>query len=473
MDNGFVVVDIGAVRMAVPVAEVVQGIATPARLDVLPRRGAAAGAGAIIGLFNHLGQPLALLDLALWVKFGDDDTPRRYRRALIVRADGHTVAIAVDAVRGLHRIGADSITRISHDVDQNEIFHSVARCTGIDGVVNVLDVRRLMALAMTWSADEAGAREASAVAAPRFCAATHVRAAYAVVAGSGCGIGFALADLREVLPAPALDAFHAPLTEGLCRWRGRHLPVTSIAKIMPALAASAPSAPTLMAVFERDGMALGVLIDQVPVIRHFTVGANDTDGADGANGANGVDDAGHADGADLAVADGGASPEQLVHLVDMAALLARFPERALSLAAAAVDSGPAARRNPSSHIVFAADGVVSTPIDGIEALLPLPALAPGAAHMAWRGNAIALHDLRAAPGERGTVIVVNGRHAPLGFIVDAVQALVQARAGRLSHLALAGRGAVELMTVGAGAGRGGGEATYATRDLAQLARTLG
>ena len=174
------------------------------------------------------------------------------------------------------------------------------------------------------------------------------------------------------------------------------------------------------------------------------------------------------------MADGGASPEQLVHLVDMAALLARFPERALSLAAAAVDSGPAARRNPSCHIVFAADGVVSTPIDGIEALLPLPALAPGAAHMAWRGNAIALHDLRAAPGERGTVIVVNGRHAPLGFIVDAVQALVQARAGRLSHLALAGRGAVELMTVGAGAGRGGGgEATYATRDLAQLARTLG
>ena len=458
MDNGFVVVDIGALRMAVPVAEVVQGIATPARLDVLPRRGAAAGAGAIIGLFNHLGQPLALLDLALWVKLGDDDAPRRYRRALIVRADGHTVAIAVDAVRGLHRIGADSITRISHDDDQDEIFHSVARCAGIDGVVNVLDVRRLMALAMTWSGDgrmENAAAATAPLAARPETAPAPATVAYGVVAGSGCGIAFPLADLLELLPAPALDTFQSPLTAGLCLWRGRHLPVTSLARCLPALAVTT-DAPTLMAVFERDGLALGVLIDQVPAIRHFAAGADD---------------------AMTAIADGAA----LVHLVGMAGLYARFPERALSRAAAQVTtshhSNDSERSNRSSHIVFDADGVTSTPIDGIEAVLPLPTLSPGAAHMAWSGAAIALHDLRAAagavPGGAGTVIVVRGRYQALGFIVGAVQALVQARAGRLSRLAMAGRGMVDLLTVDQASSSGARQTTYATRDLAQLARTLG
>ncbi len=446
----FVLVDVGAVLVAVPVRDVVQGIAWPERLDLLPRRD---HGGAARGVFDYLGDSVAMLDLSLWVDTGAGrDGSHRYPRALIVRAgfgSSQQVAIAVDAVRGLHKVAAGAITRISHDDGADEIFHSVARCAGIEGVANVLDVERLMALARTWSGGEAAVQREAAAA--EVVATT----TYGVVDGDGCRIAFPVCDLLEVLPAPALDPFQSPLTEGLCMWRGRHLPVTSVVKCFPALArADRNKAAPLLAVFERDGLALGVLVDQVPTIRKFQARAEMHQGA-----------------ALTAIADDGGG---LVHLVELAALYSRFPERALSRGgstppAAASAAAANAATNACSHIVFDADGVASTPVTGIEAVLPLPPLAPGARHMAWRGQAIALHDLRGQTGAKGTVIVVKGEQAPLGLIVDAVQALVQARAGRVSRLAMAGRGVVDLLTTGAGSG----QATYSTRDLAQLARTLG
>jgi chemotaxis signal transduction protein len=66
---------------------------------------------------------------------------------------------------------------------------------------------------------------------------------------------------------PALLPFPSAQAEGLCAWRGRHVPVTSLGKCYPALARNADRAPPLLAVFECDGAALGVLIDRVPQIR--------------------------------------------------------------------------------------------------------------------------------------------------------------------------------------------------------------
>ena len=456
----FVLVDVGAVLMAVPVQHVVQGIAWPRKLDLLPRRGdkgSGGAAGASCGVFNYLGAALAMLDLSLWVDVGAGHGKRAWPRALIVRAGGCQVAIAVDAVRGLHKVAADAVTRISHDDNGEQIFHSVVRCAGIDGMANVLDVPRLMALAATWSgAPTATAAVQAAQAAPAGAAKRPApRASYGIIDGDGCRIAFPVSDLLEVLPAPALEPFQSPLTEGLCRWRGRHLPVTSVFKCFPALAGAPRRPPSLLAVFERDGQALGMLIDQVPAIGSFDAHAGSEE-----------QEAQHT----VAVADAESS---LVHLVGMAALYARFPERALSRADGAVTAAaaPHANTNPCSHIVFEADGVASTPIDGIEAVLPRPPLAPSATHMAWRGQAIVLRDLRkreSADGADGggTVIVVSAGVAPVGFVVDAVRALVQPRAGRMSRLAMPGRGVVDLLTTG----DGGAQITYSTRDLAQLAR---
>lgn len=467
-DASFVMIHIGAVLVAVPVQDVVQGVAWPERMDLLPRRASAA-----CGVFDYADQPVAMLDLALWVDLGGDSTApaaadtakaatataaaarkQRYPRALIVRSGGHMVAIGADAVHGMQKIAQAAITRISHDDNSEEIFHSVARGPQIDGVANLLDVQRLMALARTWSGDAGVATERSDAAA----VARALQRQFGVVAGEDCSIGFPVADLVEVLPAPALTPFQSPLTEGVCIWRGRHVPVTSIAKCFPHLATAGitRSAP-LLALFERDGLALGVLLDEVPVIRAFDQ----------------PEQSEQREQLDVcAIAD---SNGTLVHLVGLDALYARFPERLLSREVAQAENASRSagtsrdNSNASSHIVFEADGVASTPIEGIEAVLSLPALAPGATHIAWRGAALPLHDLRARTGDKGAVIVVQGKQAPLGFIVDAVQALVQPRAGRLSRLSMPGRGMVDLLTT---ASATGGQTTYSTRDLAQMARAL-
>ena len=164
IDANFVMIHIGAVLVAVPVQDVVQGVAWPERMDLLPRRASAA-----CGVFDYADQPVAMLDLALWVDLGGASTApaaagegtataaaarkQRYPRALIVRSGGHMVAIGADAVHGMQKIAQAAITRISHDDNSEEIFHSVARGPHIDGVANLLDVQRLMALARTWSGE--------------------------------------------------------------------------------------------------------------------------------------------------------------------------------------------------------------------------------------------------------------------------------------------------------------------------------
>ncbi|WP_426109803.1 chemotaxis protein CheW [Massilia sp. PWRC2] len=449
-----VLVEIGAVLVAVPVQHVVHGLPWPQRLAPLPRRDSAA-----CGVFEYQGQQLAMLDLARWLALGGAPRSHAYPRALIVRDAGLTVAFAVDAVRGLQKFGADAITQLSHDDNAEELFHSVARCADGD-VANLLDIGRLMALARTWSADAGATAVATGASAP--AAATRQRQRCALIAGRGCQIAFPVTDLMAVIDAPPLARIQSALSEGVAQWRGRHVPVTSIAKCLPALALApvALAAPPLLAVFERDGLALGILVEQVPVIGTVAAGAAVT-----------ADDAGVS-----AITDDGGG---LVQLVDMDALYARFPERVLSHAASIALGSPLSARlggastsptNACSHIVFDAGGMASTPIDGIEAVLPLPPLAAGATHMAWRGAALALRDLRAAAGHqapaRGTVIVAQGAAAPVGFIVDAVHALVQARAGRLSRLSLPGQGVVELLSTESASGA----VSYSTRDLGQLAR---
>lgn len=475
----FVLVDIGAVLVAVPARDVLHGIAWPDPLTGLPRRDSPA-----CGVFDYQGQPLAMLDLALWVKLGAAPRANGHPRALVVRAAGHTV----DAVRGLQKFSLDALTRISHDDNLDEIFHSVARGPNGD-LANVLDVQRLMALARTWSGSAETDVDDSDVAAPRARAAPQ---RFALVPGTGCQLAFPVADLVAVIAAPTLARFQSALSDGICQWAGRHLPVTSIAKCWPALASTPVALPPLLAVFERDGLALGVLIDQVPMIRAFHVDAAAVAAAAAAAAAPEQVADGAGVGA-LTDVDGG-----VVRLIDMDALYARFPERLLSrvadaahkLAAGTASSRMTAMTNSSSHILFDAGGMASTPIDGIEAVLSLPPLEAGATHMAWRGEALLLRDLRArAPANAnadadadanvdadataatptqtpGTVIVVQGAAAPVGFIVDAVHALVQPRAGRISRLALPGQGLVDLLTAESAAG----QTTYSTRDLAKLAR---
>jgi hypothetical protein len=164
---------------------------------------------------------------------------------------------------------------------------------------------------------------------------------------------------------------------------------------------------------------------------------------------------------------------QPVLLLDIPALLARFPEAALGRSgAAAGQPGPAKqakeRVNSTAYIVFEADGLAATPIDGLEEILPLPADVPGrppAATLAWRGKAIALADLRPLanpvhPGSPGLVVVMlrDGRHC--ARIITHVHLIIPPHTGRLFRMSL-GDNELEFIHIGEGAD----QASYRTVRL--------
>lgn len=431
----FVFADVGELKLAVPLESVLGAVVWPA-LSRLPRR-----AGALCGVFQYFGQAIGLLDLALWLDIGaarQHCTP--YHRALILRQDGRRVAIGVDHLSGLLTLPSAAVERISHDDDGQELFHSTLRRPHGEGLASLLDVGRLLTLAQTWSAEGDGSANEAVETSTAEQGALRQRLAFGVVAGTGCKIGFAVVDLAEVVPAPPLQRFYSPLTEGLCRWRDRHLPVTSLAKCFPGLAPAPVAAAPLMAVFERDGRALGMLIDRVPEIMWLAL---PDDAAMQAHAADGT----------------------VVHLIGGAALHARFPETVLSQHAAQIEapSASGSPRNQSSLLVYEAGGCAATPLDGIEAVLRLPQLAAGASHMPWRDGVMALRDLRSSKDGDGTVIVIRDSKPQLGVIVDAVRTIVPAHAGRLARIAIAGSAPTELLTIGAGSD----QMTYTIRDLRQ------
>lgn len=643
--------------LAVPAALVRQALDWPLRLAPLPYHGN--GNGAIIGVFMHQQQPVPLIDLARWVDTGASAgdaaaaaaaastvaaqtsmqtaaaasasvtalaavatlaaSPRPYRRVLVLREGGNTVAVGVDRVRGMQTVGAGAVSRVAHHDDPSQLFHSVARCAGIDVPVNLLDVTRLMALAKIWSAEpgcsdadtrssgkcngdadgsaaagdagavvsagsagkatavfatvtdalaepvagvagDASAAEDSAAPADWFAAADsavtansriaadsvaaapavmaqHLLArpdgvdgaiaaapsmsvgrgavrAYGVIRMAACRIGIPIDELAEVLAAPPLQPLFSPRTQGSCSWRGRHVAVTTLQRCLPMLAeraaamtarraspgmaaaatsagpaaaiamAALASTPPLLAIIQRHGLALGLLIDHVPLIVQVETPATTPPLT--------------------MVADADGEP---LHLLDLGWLFARLPEAAISGIAApvhvpATDHGASDRANTSGHLVFEADGLACTALDSIEAVLRLPVLSDGASHLPWRGTVLALHDLRRATAGAGSgsagvggslvrggsgatggvgskggkgdmddsgaaaVIVVRGAQGLLGVVVSAVRSMVQAGAGSISRLAVAGRGEVELLTTGSGAA----QVSYQRLDLPALAQ---
>lgn len=383
-----VLAEAGDRLLALPLDCVVGATAWPARLERLPRRG-----GAVCGLIEHFGTPLALLDLALWVELGrpSADSPT-YSRALLLRQRGRSVAIGVDQLRGLQAVRPSAVVRLHYDDDGAQIFHSTVRCPGNDQLASLLDVDRLMTLAQTWSAlgdrERAGeqarastglstapagsmpaagqaveaagvalaARAVSAVSAVSAASAASavstvstastasaasvpMQTVFGVVPGRHGRIGFAVADLAAVVPAPSLLPFHSPRTEGLCEWRGRHVPVTSIAKCFPELAADAEAAPTLMAVFQHDGLFVGLLLHHLPAL---------------------VTLAAPTDGATLHVH--GDSDGQLTYLLSAQLLHARIPEGALSRQPARGPSKPPTSGRPTRKACWSTMPVAARPL---------------------------------------------------------------------------------------------------------------
>lgn len=438
---------VGAVRLAIPVETVVQAIAVPDKPALLPRR-----QGALCTIVLHEGAPLPVVDLARWVEVGAASAhSTASARILVLRADGRSVGLQVDALAGLVEVPVAAIARLHHDDHPEELFHSAVRVADSDGdgdgdgILSLLDVERLATLAATWHAADAPAPGPAAT-----CPGASVEAAtcdYALLQLDGLRLGIAAAGMVEVMPMPALERFGEGIDGAWCLWGGRHLPVLA-AGALPGLP-PAQDAP-LLAVVEHAGLVLGLPARAVLALQAFA--AFDT--ARGALTATVYD----ADGAEL-------------RLLDSAALFARFPEALLSrqddvAGSARASSQDSGKPNDIAYVVYEAAQTAATPIAAITQIL---AQAPGAlgATMAWRGAALPLVDLRApAQAEAaGHVLVVGTDVDAAGYVVSRVAHLVPAGGGRVYRLGAASGRAVEFVTVDGV----DGEASYRIVALGRVA----
>lgn len=402
-------VRIDAVDVGIAADAVVQALPQPDALAAPPRR-----AGALAGVVDHGGVLVPVVDLARWVETGE----RQDRRILILRDGGRLLGLRVSAVGGLVDVASDAVTRLHHDDDADEVFHSVARSPETGRVLNVLDVGRLAALACAW---HGGAAMASGSPPPP---AAHDRRTYAVLDAGTLRLGVPAGALAEVIAMPS----RAAIGDGAwCTWRGRHLAIVPPAAVDPALGDVGAG---LLAVLEHDGLALGVPVRATLRLADFVPAATvyDDDGAE-------------------------------VRLVDVAALFARRPEADLSRSAhaAAPAQARAGKPNDAAYVVFDADGLAATPLDALERVLPLVDT-PGAT-MRWGDQTIAVIDLRRpnhVPAEDGQVLVVRAGERRVACVAARVHVMIPAGGGQLYRL---GAGAF-IMT-----DDGGERASYRIVDL--------
>lgn len=434
---------LGAVHLGIPVDAVVQAIPLPDTPAFLPRRH-----GALRGVVEHLGALVPVVDLARWVEVGTAN-PSGQARILVLRDGGRTIGLQVDAVGGLVDVPAHMVTRLHHDDNPDDVFHSAARSPEDGRILSLLEVGRLADLALAWSRTGQDATDADGNAAMASSPASPSAAAriWALLQTGHGRLAVAPGDLTEVIAMPALERFGGGIDGLWCNWRGRHLPVLPAGVLTPGQPAG-DGTDRLLAVIEHAGLALGV-----PVRAALQMCALEGDGLPAPDGVT----------ATLFDADG-----TELRLLDTARLFARFPEASLSKAndAARQAGKPAPQRaaNPVGYIVFDADGLGAAPVGAIEQILPLTA--PAGATMDWRGAAITVTDLRGAAsgpegGAAGNVLVVRGAGRHVGFVVARVHSLIPPGTGTLYRMGGPGGQGMAFITTG----EGSEQASYRIVDL--------
>lgn len=394
---------IGAVWVGIPAESVLQAVTLPPAPALLPRRH-----GALLGVVEHEGRLVPVVDLARWVDVGtapeDGQTgPAAAARVLILHAGGRTIGLKADTVGGLAAVAAHTVTRLHHDDCADEVFHCAVREPASGRILSLLDVERLARLAAAWHQD-AGSAPDSVMPAATADEPPPLARSYAVLQAGAARLALAADALREVLHMPALEPLGSGM--GYCTWRGRHVPVLAHAALgLDAMADGA--APALLAIVEHGGLALGL-----PV---------------------------HA----------------ALRLLDETRLFARFPEAELSrdpgtgggVRPGTVHGHEQDRRaaNATAYIVFEGDGMFATAIDTVERIVSLrEAATDGNGAMAWEGRTIPMRDLRTGDAAavvdaaRGDVMVVRSGGACVGYVVSRVHLLLPPGSGRVYRMGGAG-----------------------------------
>jgi chemotaxis signal transduction protein len=264
---------------------------------------------------------------------------------------------------------------------------------------------------------------------------------------------FRIADAHVALPAANVGELlrRVPLRKeliahdgvlGLCEWRGRLVPVVDLAAALHALPAG-DAAAWLCIVCEGE-LAIGLVMHEVLELARIAPDAGRP---------------GHAPAAERSVVGRRlVTGERTLQVIDVAALLRRYAETAISAkGASAAQARKMADPAAPAYMVFDAGGMFAAPIDGVQEVVALPdELRPrlGAgipATLQWREQPVPVmpiaDSLVALPAQAARQLVVlrqGGRLAALA--IAGVKAMVPRGTAHRNRMRLQGR-PVEVISI--------------------------
>ncbi|MRW91485.1 hypothetical protein GJ699_15945, partial [Duganella sp. FT80W] len=381
----------------------------------------------------------------------------RHRRVLLLRDGARVAALQVDALEPMASLPSSAVIRLCHDDDPDQLFHSAAVLPDSGALLALLDVASLFDLSRSWC-DAAGLAADHATSAANDAAHAADAQTWALIDACGETLALCAEHVAEVLPMPPLQAFMGGSGVALCQWRGGHLAVLPLPRLLGR--DDHPPAP-LLAVLRLGEHTLGLPVKEVRELRQLPAAPQGVRS----------EGAGRLPCLTIHDADGAT-----LRLVDSAALFAMHPESALNLEPEPQRGG--GERNEQTYMVVDAGGKLALPIGACEEVLQaapeecVPAPDGGHATLNWRGGTIAVHDLRQPVGSasrRGKValVVLRTDSAPVALAVDQVVSMIPPGAAELNRLQRAGE-TVELLILSDDSG----SATYRVADPASLLRRV-
>jgi chemotaxis signal transduction protein len=377
---------------------------------------------------------------------------------MVLRDEGLTVGLAVDAVRGLVRLPQESIRQVHHDDAEGEFFHSVGVLD--DGsLISLLDPARLMRQTRAWASNAGAEPEAAGRAgpAPVASALSASTPPQVLVRVGQATLGIEAALVVQVRASGALqplDLGQSALA-GMMQLHALHVPVLDPGKAL-GIARPGADAAALVMVLAHQGRYAALPVDSVLSVRPFAEAEVQQ-----------PDTAGLAPGGCFAgvarLADG-----QPVLLVDGRALIERHGMNSLAdpSAGTAGGAGTTGKLDPQAYVVVDAGATWALPMRCLEEITVFPAdfhSLPGASDHAagscsWRGHALPVLDVRDG-GARGLdpdgqrLLVVRHGGQLAGLWVNDVIALLPAHSVEQTRFSLAGSAPVTMLTTSQAQGR--------------------
>lgn len=467
----FALFDLGQNRIGIATQHVVQAVAYPQNITQLPR-----ARNALEGVFMHRGQMVPLVDLLRWI---DPQSQHRCQsqQVLVLRADDKVIAILVDAIKGLLRAPDAHVSAVHHDADALEFFHSVVLAEDGVTLIGLLDPLRLATQAKVW----AGSAAPQGVTGPGMQTsgqrAAEALETVAVVRLGNTQLALPAVAVGEVLTGAVVQTMRGLGREfiGMTRWRGADIPVINLAALL-ALPELEADSPKWLVVLHFEDRTLAFYVHEI-----CTVGAFDTTGLQTESG---LPDAMKA----LCLGTYVAQTGERVAVLNARAVLAAIAlsQRAPS-GAAARESGTLqlafeGHAGASALVVFKSRQLWAAPMQGMREIITMPTAFQNLSDtngavlgsMEWRGQAIALVDLRktfdaqrSALTENTRVVVVEQDERFTAWVVEGVSGLIPAHSGTRSRFTTQGA-LVEMVTVGDGAA----QQSYQLMDFNQALRSV-